>query len=226
MLSSAWRLVNASTCSLRTCKLTTLTLSERTACARVYAEQLRSEHASKRNFQSRWQQIEELAEYVNTQAAQGMRYPVLIAGDLNVEALVRGKQEESDEYRHLMQSLHNCMGPGALDLLKLGELLCMYALTLAANDGKHPITYGDFHHDEQGERIAKETVLTAPCDWFCALRLDYVMWHPMTARSAITPSVAHTRVEPFFCDSLKFPFSQLSDHYAVSTILEVHDSKQ
>ncbi|KAF2069907.1 hypothetical protein CYY_008778 [Polysphondylium violaceum] len=115
--------------------------------------------------------------------------------------------------------------------------------------GDHPPTVGDLFTTKQPTtnlplQVPRETALTNPNDYGCMKRLDYILilnrefdlsssngasTSPVNIRlksdtsstTSATTAPIHlkdsTKVEPFFIEG--FPFTQLSDHYGVSTIL-------
>jgi len=99
------------------------------------------------------------------------------------------------------------------------------------------VTYGDTHIVD-GEEVHRETNLTDPHGRGLKERLDYIFeldlgpkerepqsWHELilgpteaTEESALRVQTEETFVVPSFTkESLELPFSQLSDHYGVST---------
>ena len=82
-----------------------------------------------------------------------------------------------------------------------------------AGNGDIRVTIGDI--DINGS--PKETVLTDPDDLCGQERLDYILHLNKQDTSSIKIDALKSRVEPFFTE--KLPFTQLSDHYGVSTII-------
>ena len=87
--------------------------------------------------------------------------------------------------------------------------------------GEHPITYGDIDG-----RTPKETVLTCVEDLGAAASNDYIFWMNCVGEkrlneegSAYKIPASSTHVERFLVAGL--PFTQVSDHYGVSTTFSV-----
>jgi len=161
------------------------------------------------NDKVRATQVQEMADFIKRKT-EGSPYPVLITGDFNIDS--RG---ESSEYQYMMETL-TAARPSVKDLLKE-----------AHND--HPITYGDFHHvpheTEVGQMVPtpRELLLTHKADHCCGLSIDYILLADTEAnRQENVMEVTETKVEEFFVDERQFRFSQLSDHYGVSTTLRVN----
>lgn len=112
---------------------------------------------------------------------------------------------------------------------------CVRDLILESYDGDHPPTYGDAEVDEHGEvSHIQEPVLTNAADWACRLAIDFIFLISRSQRSTSSsssesktstrsPSVrpVTTRIQKFLVNPLLHPFFQLSDHYAVDTILDI-----
>eukprot|EP01111_Echinosteliopsis_oligospora_P005361 TRINITY_DN18646_c0_g1_i1.p1 TRINITY_DN18646_c0_g1~~TRINITY_DN18646_c0_g1_i1.p1 ORF type:complete len:414 (-),score=59.72 TRINITY_DN18646_c0_g1_i1:107-1348(-) len=179
------------------------------------------------NDKARATQVQEMADFIKFKTA-GSPYPVLITGDFNINARSQSPdQQETDEYKYM------------IDTLNYGEI-GLRDLLAEANNGDHPITYGDIHeilHEDEEANTTnpsspldkkhkpRETVLTHTADHCCALCIDYILF----ADSAVNKKdkliqVVNTKVEPFFVDDAKFKFSQLSDHYAVCTTLRINSA--
>lgn len=162
------------------------------------------------NDRARASQVQEIADFVKRKT-EGSPYPAIIAGDFNIDS--RG---ENGEYKYMMDTL-TAAKPTIKDLLK------------EAYNNEHPITYGDFHeipHEtEAGSMVPtpRELHLTHKADHCCGLSIDYIFMADTEAnRRENLVEISETKVEEFFVDSGKFPFSQLSDHYGVSTTLRVN----
>lgn len=161
------------------------------------------------NDQARATQVQEMADFVKKKT-DGSPYPVLVTGDFNIDS--RG---EPNEYKYMMATF-TAAKPTIKDLLKEH-----------CND--HPVTYGDFHevpHETEAGQVVtlpKELLLTHRADHCCALSIDYILLADTeeNQREKVL-TVTETTVEPFFVDESKFKFSQLSDHYGVSTTLRVN----
>jgi len=161
------------------------------------------------NDKARASQVQELADFVKSKT-ENSPYPVIIAGDFNIDS--RG---ENAEYKYMMDTLRTGK-PAIKDLLKEAY-------------NEHPITYGDYHevpHDtDEGEVVNKprELHLTHTADHCCGLSIDYIFMADTEAnRAENIMDVKETKVEEFFVDPGAFKFTQLSDHYGVSTTLRVN----
>jgi len=119
--------------------------------------------------------------------------------------------------------------------VRKGEF-CVRDLVLEKYNGEHPPTYGDAKFDERGKLLhIQEPVLTNAADWACRLAIDFIFLitrSPMpkddeddnkNATIAKKPQliVKDTNIQQFLVNPLEHPFFQLSDHYAVDTILEI-----
>jgi sphingomyelin phosphodiesterase len=160
------------------------------------------------NDKARASQVAEIAEFVKCKT-NGSPYPTIIAGDFNIDS--RG---ENSEYKYMMDTLVEAK-PTIKDLLKE-----------AYND--HPITYGDFHEilhetDNKMVTIPRELHLTHKADHCCGLSIDYIFMADTEANQQNNViEVKSTKVEEFFVSAEQFTFSQLSDHYGISTTLQVN----
>lgn len=163
------------------------------------------------NDKARLGQIVELAQFVNEVLfKQNYCYPAVILGDLNVNAInEKDRNSSSEEYYYLMDQLRahikNC---DPIDLLKDSYY------------GKHPITYGDIEIVDN-KVVPKETVLTTKEDHGCMQSIDYMIMIKPTKGCLINAIEKSTRVEEFTIPLGKYRFSQLSDHYGISTKLQI-----
>ena len=79
------------------------------------------------------------------------------------------------------------------------------------------------HPDDS--QVPREVSLTHPADHCTQLCLDYIFL--LNSKSNEKSKNVHfedTKVQEFFVENKSLPFSQLSDHYAVSTVLYVNKS--
>jgi len=159
------------------------------------------------NDKARASQVQEIADFVKSKT-DNSPYPTIIAGDFNIDS--RG---ENAEYKYMMDTLVTAM-PTVKDLLQ---------------ETDHPITYGDFedvehtHEENKTMSVPRELHLTHTADHCCGLSIDYIFFADTEAnkREKIL-EVRDTKVEEFFVDPKIFTFSQLSDHYGVSTTLRIN----
>jgi len=171
-------------------------------------------HLNVINDKMRSNQVVELAEFVAKKMADSA-HPCALTGDFNISAKsAHDETIEAHEYTTLMQTLHDTVAKHAphahlaVDLLKLDH------------QGSHPTTYADVCPDEPTK--PRETVLTHTADHCTQLAIDYIFWidtHENHAVQKIRAKPCTTRVEEFFVDG--HPFTQLSDHYGVSTVLHL-----
>jgi len=161
------------------------------------------------NDKARASQVQEIADFVQKKTLNSP-YPTIIAGDFNIDS--RG---ENMEYKYMMDTLVTAK-PSIKDLLK-------------ETYNEHPITYGDFHevpHEiEENKMVAtpRELHLTHTADYCCGLSIDYIFMADTEANKLEKiVEVTDTKIEEFFVPPEKFTFSQLSDHYGISTTLRVN----
>jgi endonuclease/exonuclease/phosphatase family metal-dependent hydrolase len=175
--------------------------------------------------------------------------PVLILGDLNLDArssatdgFTKGteyhwledlfdKEFSSRPTQVLEHMKKEQIEPGNPDLVNHNgtetgsnnaPALEVHDLILERYNGEHPPTYGDALTDENGKVIrVQEPVLTNSADWGCRLAIDYIflITNPNNPKLRVVPD--STCIQKFEVDYRKFPFFQLSDHYAVDTLLEI-----
>ncbi|EFA75685.1 putative sphingomyelinase [Heterostelium album PN500] len=184
-----------------------------------------------KNDSVRTKQLNQLREFMHLMTSND-QYPIILAGDLNVDSRVSKTSHDSGsdtkEYLEMIDLISN---KNHLD----GQVQLFEMLDLLKNDtGLHPPTVGDAT-DVNGVLSAKETALTNKNDYCCMKSLDYIFLVNRIQPSHLSVDNADsnqknhnnnnnilvpgtTKVEPFFIEG--FPFSQLSDHYGVSTELK------
>jgi len=199
-------------------------------------DQALSDHA-------RMKQVEELAEFVVSKKMDSLS-AVIIAGDLNINSkerlrysclmeklnsIIIGAPKTSMSAKDLSTCNFNCAGdtsPG----FYLGSVI---ELLKEDSADQHPTTYADVEPDNMF--VPRETVLTERVDWCTQESLDYLFFvdtqtnHCMlgkeekkNSRGIIQRRPGSTRVEEFFVEKERnLPFTQISDHYGVSTVLTV-----
>lgn len=161
------------------------------------------------NDKARASQVQEIADFVKRKT-EGSPYPSIIAGDFNIDS-----RDENMEYKYMMDTLIAAK-PTMKDLLK-------------ETYNTHPITYGDFHevpHETEENKTVttpRELHLTHTADYCCGLSIDYIFMADTEAnqREKVV-EIRDTKVEEFFVPAEQFTFSQLSDHYGISTTLRVN----
>ncbi|KAJ3328305.1 hypothetical protein HDU76_010193 [Blyttiomyces sp. JEL0837] len=122
---------------------------------------------------------------------------------------------------------------------KLPIRLNVHDLIYEANGKEHPVTFGDVV-DPARDLRPKETALTAPDGLGACGSIDYVFWltekQPANANANgaddankakqdpnnFAIDLKLTRVEKFLVESE--PFTQLSDHYGISTALQIYQA--
>jgi len=164
------------------------------------------ESSNKINDFARADQVTEMADFIRRKTCDSP-YPTLLTGDFNINSREPGTpSSETIEYKHMMKKL-DPSGMWLRDLLK------------EANDGQHPITYGDFHEQLEGgimKHIPKETLLTHIADYCCAQSIDYIFFADVPSTSDMELEVVNTKIEEFLVDPKIVKCSQLSDHYGSS----------
>jgi hypothetical protein len=167
------------------------------------------DHENVKNDESRNYQVQEAANYVASKLlTDSNHHPALLTGDFNVNSrMEEGISDTSNpEYLDMMNKISTAISsvPGydkPVDVIK-------------QQYGYHPITFGDVVKDSKtGNLIPREKELTHPADLLCQLCLDYLIWIQPKAGKVFR--IKESKVEPFFVE--KEPFSQLSDHYGLST---------
>lgn len=153
--------------------------------------------------------------------------PILLLGVLNTNAIKPGSpaSESSDEYKVMKnllsgETIHPALYPNQATVSSSGKHNRYKVSDLLKNSLKyHPVTYGDV---VEGTKRPKETTLTAADDWGKCNCLDYIFWmngiNDGVGSNIIVKENA-TRVEKFLVDGV--PFSQISDHYGVSTSISI-----
>ncbi|CAO3694503.1 unnamed protein product [Rhizopus stolonifer] len=145
------------------------------------------------------------------------QHPILIAGDLNVDAAVhhgsitQRSVESSPEYVQMVNRL------------KLDDLKDVVYEAY----GHHPVTFGDYTVNSQDELVPAETVLT---DWDQLLTvqsIDRIFW---VARNTTLLNPQPPNVEKFWVqenslmteeEKNQVDFTQISDHYGLSCTIKI-----
>ncbi|KAJ2546114.1 hypothetical protein EV175_005719 [Coemansia sp. RSA 1933] len=170
--------------------------------------------------------------------------PVVLTGDFNVDTRnhelsdpakvpyerdVEDGVATSDEGAAMMAVLDgygidpSALGPDNTDTFK-GKTVIEFHDTLYERLGYHPVTFGNIVVDEQGQVHPRETVLTTQQDNMVMHSIDYVLWHnPEAHAGGIVAAIKDVGVTPNFTPDQ--PFTQISDHYGVSALVEFSRSK-
>jgi len=164
------------------------------------------------NDRMRIGQVNEIAAFVAAKT-RGSTDPIAITGDFNISAKdAADETKEAEDYTYLMTTLKSA--------LEDGGRLTVTDLLKEDNNGTHPNTYADICPDERTK--PRETVLTNPADHCTQLAIDYIFWADTVANQkseGVKREMGSTRVEQFFVSG--HAFTQLSDHYGVSTVFRV-----
>ncbi|KAJ1966865.1 hypothetical protein IWQ62_002203 [Dispira parvispora] len=211
----------------------------------------------------RFNQFSILHEFIASKTSQRLPgEPVVLQGDLNVDARLHspGHEEDlyesrsSEEYLRMLEILRGTSfaSPAPNPVIVSKGSVPLSPLTPSINLGStvdrhqpihrvafrdlvyhqyryHPVTFADLEVLDDGQRVPRDQVLTDNSLHGSCQRLDFVFWadgedYPSysayaepTSRFAIQP--VNTTVMPFFVEQkdIPAPFTQLSDHYGVST---------
>ncbi|KAF1800114.1 Endonuclease/exonuclease/phosphatase [Mucor lusitanicus] len=165
--------------------------------------------------------------------------PIMIVGDLNVDAAVHPKdtpitrpsKESSPEYTKMVDVIRGTgviKRPGS-DERWFDHPWKMDDLTdvVYAKYGYHPVTFGDYTTDEEGQLIPAETVLTNWDQLMTVQSIDRIFW---SDRSTNIIQLESPRVEKFWVkennqmtekERQETGFTQISDHYGLSCNIQV-----
>ncbi|EGC29213.1 hypothetical protein DICPUDRAFT_159232 [Dictyostelium purpureum] len=189
-------------------------------------------------------QINQLREFIIAKTFRD-KSTIFLAGDLNVDGRTsKDDPRDSTSYTQmidLLSTTNNKEYPNEY-FPKDKKVFSITDLLKDDSNGNHPPTVGDIKQkkDNKGqiEEVPLETALTNPNDYKCMKRLDYILifnrefevsvggvdidkvQSPQGPSNHVVSTVkGSTKVEPFFIQG--FPFTQLSDHYGVSTRIQV-----
>lgn len=162
-------------------------------------------------------------------------YPLLIMGDLNINARKEFPQKiSSDEYTAFFQQLQGMKSSrGPFDPQPLGytvtDVLYHY------HNNTHPVTFGDAKIEDNNAVTPLETVFTKSHDYGTFQSLDYIFFlsrpdntTASTSKSAAGPEQhTNTGITPKSAKVAKMfveghPFTQLSDHYGAEATFTVN----
>jgi hypothetical protein len=160
-------------------------------------------------------------------------YPILLMGDLNVDAAVHNasktidtpSKENSLAYTMMMDVL---TGKGTdLELLNNKNAPLAPTTNLLYNDdnwrldslkdmaydtfGYHPVTFGDYKKLSNGTLIPAETVLTSHNQLLTVQSIDRLLWTGNRGQNSTTMHLSNVTVEQFFVPkNTSLPFTQIS----------------
>jgi endonuclease/exonuclease/phosphatase family metal-dependent hydrolase len=168
------------------------------------------------NDQARMSQAKEMVDFVQKKI-ENSPYPALLTGDFNINARRNRNNgvESSEEYVAMMDYIHSVFSGShfGIDLVR-------------KRYGFHPVTYGDvFVHPETEEVLPRERVITNPVDHGIQECLDYMILldtQKNIDRRAV--QVKDTKVEEFFNTDPDIAITQCSDHYGISSVLQINPS--
>ncbi|CEP07305.1 hypothetical protein [Parasitella parasitica] len=170
--------------------------------------------------------------------AQNDAFPILLMGDLNVDAAIHNgslpdapSYKSSLAYTMMMDVLTGqgtnltLLGGDTFDKLLYTSSWRLDNLTDVPYEtfGYHPVTFGDYTRSPNGTLLPAETILTSHNQLLTVQSIDRLLWaagrshqnHTMMALSNIT-------IEHFSVDkNATYPFTQISDHYGISAILNI-----
>ncbi|KAL9537537.1 hypothetical protein MBANPS3_011691 [Mucor bainieri] len=174
--------------------------------------------------------------------AEDDTHPILLMGDLNVDAAVHNNgslpdvrsYDSSLAYTMMMDVLR---GKGT-DLTLIGgsnneDDGLSYTSTWRLDNltdvpyatfGYHPVTFGDYKETSNGTLIPAETILTSHNQLLTVQSIDRLLWAGNRSQQNHTMTLANVTVQHFFIDENKasaYPFTQISDHYGLSAILHI-----
>ncbi|KAG2219600.1 hypothetical protein INT45_004851 [Circinella minor] len=109
----------------------------------------------------------------------------------------------------------------------------MYRLTLSdkvyAHYGYHPVTFGDIILNKNGEIEPAETILTDSEQVMTVQSIDRILWEQDRGKAS-SMFIRDAQVEKFLVqsndmmseyDKLQSPFTQISDHYGLSCVVQL-----
>uniref|UniRef100_A0A6A7GA21 sphingomyelin phosphodiesterase n=1 Tax=Hirondellea gigas TaxID=1518452 RepID=A0A6A7GA21_9CRUS len=165
-------------------------------------------------------QIAEMAEFITSKVYDGL--PILITGDMNTDSR---RDSHMSRYQYLFGKLNEIRSPQSAiqNRIPLAETSCSECvIDLAERSyGFHPITNGYGHgviKTDEPFNVTEDKMTVRDKKREC---IDYMFFVPSAFDQAleITFLPNSTKVEPFCVFESKF--SQLSDHYALKTELQL-----
>ncbi|KAK4511799.1 uncharacterized protein ATC70_003798 [Mucor velutinosus] len=169
--------------------------------------------------------------------AQDDTHPILLMGDLNVDAAVHNgslpdvpSHDSSLAYTMMMDVLRGkgtdlklIGGENENDGLSYTSTWRLDNLTDVpyATFGYHPVTFGDYKKTPNGTLVPAETILTSHNQLLTVQSIDRLLWAGNRSQNH-TMTLSNITVQRFFIDgknASSYPFTQISDHYGLSAIL-------
>ncbi|KAI8640439.1 Endonuclease/exonuclease/phosphatase [Parasitella parasitica] len=172
------------------------------------------------------------------ETAQNDTFPILLMGDLNVDAAIHNgslpdvpSYESSLAYTMMMDVL---TGKGTNLTLIGGGTSTPSELSYTSpwrldnlTDvphkifGYHPVTFGDYRRSPNGILLPAETILTSHNQLLTVQSIDRLLWAGDRGQGH-TMNFSNINIEHFFVDkNMSYPFTQISDHYGISAILNI-----
>lgn len=173
--------------------------------------------------------------------AQDDTHPILLMGDLNVDAAVHSgslpnmpSYDSSLAYTMMMDVLRGkgtdlelIGGENNHDTLSYTSTWRLDNLTDVPYEtfGYHPVTFGDYKKTSNGTLVPAETILTSHNQLLTVQSIDRLLWagnRGQQNHTSTTMALSNITVEHFFVDekhASSYPFTQISDHYGLSAIL-------
>lgn len=168
-------------------------------------------------------QFAQLHEFIRD-TAKDDSYPIVLMGDLNVDAAVHGddisepSSESSEEYQMMLNVLSGSGLEKSDGLVSesVHEDDWHIKLADAVYDAynHHPVTFGDIVKDADGQAQPAETVLTDSHLVMTAKSIDRILWDP----SRPSLHIENARVEPFFVRSNDRLTEEEREHIAFSQV--------
>jgi len=173
------------------------------------------DHQNVINDKSRLGQVDELADFIHSKI-HNSPFPAIVAGDFNIHARMANELDsmETKEYQYLIRKLNK-------DGASCSPSHCAVRDLLKEDTGCHPNTYADVCVEGK----PREVVLTHTADLGTALCIDHMLYVDTISNvrsGGITVMSGTTKVEEFLVNPSSHPFTQLSDHYGISTIVTVN----
>ncbi|KAI8364929.1 Endonuclease/exonuclease/phosphatase [Blakeslea trispora] len=168
------------------------------------------DHGGKLNFDDTQVRLSQFALVHNFmfQTAKNDSYPILLMGDLNVDAAVHNGSPI--DIPSINSSLPYDMMMDYASAWPLTNLTDVVYNTF----GYHPVTFGDYHRLENSTLVPSETVLTSHNQLLTVQSIDRMLWLGNRGQENTNIRPCNVTVEPFFVDkSLHLPFTQISGKF-------------